>query len=37
MHVQEVAQELSCCAARTRKPPQEAKVPYFCGFNPQEH
>ena len=29
----------SCWAARTRKPPQEAKVPYFCGpfaFYPQE-
>ena len=21
----------SCCAARTCKPPQEVKVPYFCG------
>ena len=21
----------SCCATRTCKPPQEAKVPYFCG------
>ena len=29
----------SCCAARTWKPPQEAKVLYFCGpfvFYPQE-
>ena len=22
----------SCCAARTRKPQQEEKVPYFCGL-----
>ena len=37
MHVQEVAQEVAALQELTRKPPQEAKVLYFCGFNPQEH
>ena len=37
MHVQEVAQEVAALQELTRKPPQEAKVLYFYGFNPQEH
>ena len=37
MHVQEVAQEVAALQELTRKPPQEAKELYFCGFNPQEH